>query len=103
VANEVYVVSVLFWDTLSLRVSSRKHMLAPLLIVKSHKLDPLLEVLILAFDDSLLPFLVMTQVIIGIESVVIVMAGLFVSLRDLVGFQSCGCEKASLERTLDEG
>ena len=88
VSEEVDVLPVLLWDALNLWVRASEYMLPPLIVVKRDQLNPSIEVLIFTLDDALLPFLVMADVIIGIEAVVPVMLGLFIPMGSEICLQS---------------
>ena len=59
-------------------------MLSPIIIVERYKLYPSIKVLIFLLDDPLLPFLVVANIIIRIETVVPVMLRLLISLTCIV-------------------
>jgi hypothetical protein len=59
-------------------------MLPPLLVVEGHKLNPFLKVLILPLNDSLLPFLIVSNVIVTIEPIVLMVSADFITLRYIV-------------------
>jgi hypothetical protein len=80
VSDEVYIVAILLGDGLNFGVRAAEDMLPPLLIMKGAKLDPALKILILPFDDPLLPFLVVPDVIIRIETIVAVKLCLLIPL-----------------------
>jgi hypothetical protein len=87
VSQEVYVVAILLRHALSGWISSAEDMLSPLFIMEGNQFYPFLKVFILPLDDSLLPFLVMSDIIIGVKSVMTVMASHFVTLRVIIGLQ----------------
>ena len=76
-SKKVDIVAVFLRDRLYLGVPSAKNMLPPLFIVESCELDPALKVLILSLDDTLLPLLVCSDVIILVESVMTMVFSLF--------------------------
>ena len=59
----------------------------PLVIVEGDKLNPHLKVLIFTLDDTRLPFFVVTDVVIGVVTVMLVVFGLFVSLGCIDRFE----------------
>ena len=59
-------------------------MLSPIIVVEGYKLYPTIKVLIFLLDDPLLPFLVVANIIIRIETVVPVMLRLLISLTCIV-------------------
>jgi hypothetical protein len=84
VSEEVDIVAILFGDGLNLGVRAAEDMLPPLFIMKSAKLDPVLKILILPLDDPLLPFLVVADVIIRVETIVAVKLCLLIPLCMIV-------------------
>ena len=90
VPQEVDVLAVLLRYALDLGVGAPEHVLPPLIIVEGYEFDPAIKVLIFLLDDPLLPFLVMADVIIRIETVVPVVLGLLVSLVGKVCLEG-GC------------
>ena len=80
VPQEVDVLPVLLRYALDLGVGAPEYVLPPLIVVEGYEFDPAIEVLIFLLDDPLLPFLVMADVIIRIETVVPVKFGLLISL-----------------------
>ena len=84
VPQEIDVLTVFLRDALDLGVGSPEYMFPPIIIVEGYEFDPAIEVLIFLLNDPLLPFLVMADVIIRIETVVPVMLGLLISLASEV-------------------
>ena len=84
VPQEIDVLTVFLRDALDLGVGAPEYMLPPVVIVEGYQFDPAIEVFIFLLNDPLLPFLVMADVIIRIETVVPVMLGLLISLAGKV-------------------
>ena len=84
VPQEIDVLTVFLRDALDLGVGAPEYMLPPIIVVEGYQFDPAIEVLIFLLDDPLLPFLVMADVIIRIETVVPMMLGVLISLAGKV-------------------
>ena len=87
VPQEIDVLTIFFRDALDLGVGAPEYMLPPVVIVEGYQFDPAIEVLIFLLNDPLLPFLVVADVIIRIETVVPMMLGLLISLAGKVCLQ----------------
>ena len=88
VSEEINVLPIFLRNALNFRVRASEYMLSPLIIVKRDEFNPSIEVLIFPLYNTLLPLLVMANVIIGIEAVVTMMLSLLVTLGGEICLQS---------------
>lgn len=91
--QEIDIFSIFLWDALNLRITSTEYVFTPLLIMKSCQAYPFLKILIFSLYDSLLPFFIMSNFLIGVKTIVPMELCLFVTLTNLVRFNdilSCG-------------
>lgn len=91
--KEVYIVAVLLGHALRSGIGPSKDMLPPLLIVEGNQFNPLFEIVIFTLDNALLPLFVVSDVVVGVETIVAMVTSHFIALWLIVCLKSMlgGC------------